>query len=590
MICIRHGTGRALRAIPFLRSSPFSSHQLNAPLDIDESFGTILQDIGDSALDRKLNAHPRVHELTAYPTDSEPVELTHLEDEPHASIERKSPAALFGSHRLGAVVVPQELQQTISGLISDSDKHLLRRDAKRLFNESGDENKWNPALNVHYKSYRQARHHAERDGTAFASVLLPAYYSAIYSVLYHVRSRLGPQWSVQNVLDWGAGTGSALWAACYAFQKPGSPDDEGSQVALSSTAIVKYVGIEKRSGLVSIGRQLLEDVLHDGLEVSWQRNSHLDNTPQAHDGSSTVAISAFFLSTLQTPLQRKALVEEMWRSGAETIVLLDHSNPAGFQGVAEARELLLNLGRKEAENQDSEENRISGSHVLAPCSHDLGCPIHRSNVGKLVCGFSQRMERPSFVRLTKHSGVGHEDIGYSYVVIRRGPRPRIPDVKVGRLGEVGRRQIQNEGAKRQPVELELDDGGSLAPTQPASAIVPPEEITEPCTHSPAEVDSLLKAESFHWPRIVFPPLKKSGHVVMDVCAPSGSILRMTVPKSQGKQPYYDARKSAWGDAFPHEPKNPPQVRFPQRQDQASNDRSTRPLKRTTMKRSPKGHL
>ena len=35
---------------------------------------------------------------------------------------------------------------------------------------------------------------------------------------------------------------------------------------------------------------------------------------------------------------------------------------------------------------------------------------------------------------------------------------------------------------------------------------------------------------------------------------------MTIPKSQGKQPFYDARKSVWGDIFPHEPKNPPQVR------------------------------
>lgn len=28
-----------------------------------------------------------------------------------------------------------------------------------------------------------------------------------------------------------------------------------------------------------------------------------------------------------------------------------------------------------------------------------------------------------------------------------------------------------------------------------------------------------------------------------------------IPKSQGKQAYYDARKSAWGDLFPHDPKN-----------------------------------
>ena len=37
-------------------------------------------------------------------------------------------------------------------------------------------------------------------------------------------------------------------------------------------------------------------------------------------------------------------------------------------------------------------------------------------------------------------------------------------------------------------------------------------------------------------------------------------MRMTIPRSQGKQPYYDARKSSWGDIFPHSSKNPPQER------------------------------
>mgnify|MGYP002805303548 CR=1 FL=1 len=34
----------------------------------------------------------------------------------------------------------------------------------------------------------------------------------------------------------------------------------------------------------------------------------------------------------------------------------------------------------------------------------------------------------------------------------------------------------------------------------------------------------------------------------------GEIERHTVPKSQGRQIYYDARKARWGDTFPHEPK------------------------------------
>ena len=31
-------------------------------------------------------------------------------------------------------------------------------------------------------------------------------------------------------------------------------------------------------------------------------------------------------------------------------------------------------------------------------------------------------------------------------------------------------------------------------------------------------------------------------------------MRLTIPKSQGKQAYYDARKCTWGDIFPHQSK------------------------------------
>ena len=49
-------------------------------------------------------------------------------------------------------------------------------------------------------------------------------------------------------------------AAGHAFQNANhsSAEDEDHQVTLSSTAIVKYVGIEKRDGLVSVGKRLLE--------------------------------------------------------------------------------------------------------------------------------------------------------------------------------------------------------------------------------------------------------------------------------------------------------------------------------------------
>jgi len=35
----------------------------------------------------------------------------------------------------------------------------------------------------------------------------------------------------------------------------------------------------------------------------------------------------------------------------------------------------------------------------------------------------------------------------------------------------------------------------------------------------------------------------------------GEIARIVIPRSQGKQDYYDARKASWGDLFPHHPRN-----------------------------------
>lgn len=90
---------------------------------------------------------------------------------------------------------------------------MLRVDAKRLFlDETKDEAGWDTHYSVSYKSWEQTERNSERDGTAFASVALPAHYSAIYAVLDHLKARLGPTWNVERVLDWGSGAGSGLWS------------------------------------------------------------------------------------------------------------------------------------------------------------------------------------------------------------------------------------------------------------------------------------------------------------------------------------------------------------------------------------------
>ncbi|KAI8093636.1 mitochondrial small ribosomal subunit Rsm22-domain-containing protein [Halteromyces radiatus] len=151
-----------------------------------------------------------------------------------------------------------------------------------------------------------------------------------------------------------------------------------------------------------------------------------------------------------------------------------------------------NIARARQVILDYEKEKV---HVVAPCPHDKPCPLlysPQANPDKFWCHFSQRVQRPSFLMKTKHSKFNTEDSKYSYVILRKGSRP---------------------------------------------------------------INNSMEGQAYHWPRLIQPPLKKNKHVVMDQCASTGTIQRMVIPKSQGKVPYRDARKSAWGDAFPHGSKN-----------------------------------
>ncbi|GLB35731.1 putative mitochondrial small ribosomal subunit Rsm22 [Lyophyllum shimeji] len=537
-----------------------------------------------------MGKHFKELEVVPFEEQVESTENLDAEDEvPDYALDRKSPAARYGSRQIGAVVLPNQLQNAINAMITESNKVQLHSDAMRLFHDDeagkGLGNEWETRYDPNiYRSRKQAARHSERDGTAFATVALPSHYSAILSVFDHIKRRLEPTWRVERIIDWGAGTGSGLWAALHAFQSPAASrsDTIVQDKQVSDSSVVTYLGIDKRDGLVSIGKRLFKGIDTGNLSMLWQKSFKADDQIPRSEGHDAIALSAFMLTSLPTPQMRKALVKEMWESGAHVMVLIDHNTTAGFEAIAEARQVLLDMGRKEFEDPEADSWTVRGSHVVAPCPHDGACPLHHPGSSRLVCGFSQRIQRPSFVRKTKHSGIGHEDIEYSYVVIRRGPRPLPTSTNLGRVGEVGRRELEKEALSRAPMkELKLhSEHAALAgsPKDGASAVASEisvaEEKNEPSTQ--VELEEALRLESYSWPRLVFPPLKKSGHIILDSCTAEGKIMRLTIPKSQGKQPFYDARKSSWGDMFPHPPKNAPQERY--QRTRAKREGGTTPTK------------
>lgn len=80
----------------------------------------------------------------------------------------------------------------------------------------------------------------------------------------------------------------------------------------------------------------------------------------------------------------------------------------------------------------------------------------------------------------------------------------------------------------------------------------PASIPQSDAHTADQLEAL--SDQGNGGRIIGPPKKKKGHVIMHLCRPSGVIERSVYTKSQGTQIYRQARKSQWGDHFSCQPK------------------------------------
>lgn len=135
------------------------------------------------------------------------------------------------------------------------------------------------------------------------------------------------------------------------------------------------------------------------------------------------------------------------------------------------------------------------------------------------CHFSQRLQLTRLQLDLLDYKEPTQDQKYSYVVLRRGPRPKS--------------------------EPEPELGSSDKSDSKPSTMTRPQPLFYQASHG--------------WSRIIAPPNKRARNVVLDLCSPTKRLERIVVPKSQGKSIYYDARKSQWGDLWPHPPKAQPIV-------------------------------
>jgi hypothetical protein len=126
--------------------APLDQTHPNAPLDLDPTLRSLLNDVDMSLVKHKSHHPPREYrELEAIPADQSVDNTIAPYDQDLNTSDRrdtrKSPAALFGSRRVGAIELPFELQKSIHQLIAGKQNFLQRI---CLFHRSSCSLRWTP--------------------------------------------------------------------------------------------------------------------------------------------------------------------------------------------------------------------------------------------------------------------------------------------------------------------------------------------------------------------------------------------------------------------------------------------------------------
>ena len=381
------------------------------------------------------------------------------------------------------------------------------------------------------------------EANAYVAAVWPSTYAAVSSVLVETRKRLGSNWlrdlltkdGGASVLDAGGGGVGILawrdiinaeWEALHTSDASPPAPPPGKATVLTGADNLRYRAATLLENTTFLPR--LPDYVHvrDSATLS-------DDRPASQRKQYDVIIAPHTLWSLGEEWQRKQQVQNLWsllNPDGGVLILLEKGVPRGFEVIAGARELLLGRyiatadsptyeSKLESSNEEGTVQKGKGM-IIAPCTNHAPCPMYPvpgvSRGRKDYCSFQQRYIRPHFLqRVLGAKDRNHDDVDFSYVAVQKG------------------RDLQDSSTIDEPVVQGKDATDS--------AFEGYEDAVEPGNAS--------RINSLTLPRLVFPPLKRPGHVTVDVCTPAGKIDRWTITRSFSKVAYRDARKVSWGDLW-----------------------------------------
>jgi ribosomal protein RSM22 (predicted rRNA methylase) len=222
--------------------------------------------------------------------------------------------------------------------------------------------------------------------SAYAVARMPATFAACAAVFARL-AEVMPAFAPVSLLDVGAGTGAASWAAVTEWR-----------------GIADVTMLDRNPALRALARRLVGPQAGPLVKAEILGGDLSAEKPKAD-----LVVASYVLAELPQE-QVASVARELWQSTNSALALIEPGTPDGFARIRAARTALIE----------------AGAHVAAPCTHDNACPMRsvgesRSDKNKVDdwCHFSQRLPRSRDHMLLKDATVPFEDERYCYVAVTR---------------------------------------------------------------------------------------------------------------------------------------------------------------------------
>jgi len=214
----------------------------------------------------------------------------------------------------------------------------------------------------------------EGEAAAYAAARMPATFAAAQAALEQVLPE--GDMGIRSVVDCGAGTGAAAWAAAQLLK------------------LESITCLEREEAMRAVGSRLMREA---GLDHAVWADCDLTNRAELPKGD--LVIEGYMLGELREDM-RLPVAEKLWNAAGKMLVLIEPGTPQGFANLAAVRAHLAGLG----------------AHVAAPCpAGSKRCPM----AGEDWCHFAVRVQRTRLHKALKGGDAPYEDEKFCYLALTR---------------------------------------------------------------------------------------------------------------------------------------------------------------------------